>query len=86
VTRISIRLTPRAGRDAIEGWDGTVLQVRVAAPPTEGRANDALVRLVAKALKVAPSRVSVVGGAQSRTKVLLIDGMSADEVREGLAG
>jgi uncharacterized protein (TIGR00251 family) len=86
VTRITVRLTPRAGRDAIEGWDGAVLQVRVAAPPTEGRANEALTRLVAKALKVAPSRVSVVGGAQSRTKVLAIAGISADEVRDGLAG
>ncbi|TAK66451.1 MAG: DUF167 domain-containing protein [Dehalococcoidia bacterium] len=78
--RIDVRLTPRGGRDRIDGWDGDVLRVRVAAPPAEGRANEAMVRLVAKALGVPPSRVSLVAGAQSRTKVIEIDGLTADEI------
>ncbi len=79
--RIDVRLTPRGGRDHIDGWDGEVLRVRVAAPPAEGRANEAMVRLVAKALGVPPSRVTLVAGAQSRTKVVEVDGLTAAEIR-----
>ena len=79
--RIDVRLTPRGGRDRIDGWDGDVLRVRVAAPPAEGRANEAMMRLVAKALGVPPSRVTLVAGAQSRTKVVEVDGLTAAEIR-----
>jgi uncharacterized protein (TIGR00251 family) len=68
MTRITVRLTPKAGRDAIDGWDGDVLRARVAAPPADGKANDALLRLLAKRLGVAPSKLTLVSGAQSRTK------------------
>src|SRR5438477_13036306 len=67
-TRISVRLTPRGGRDAIDGWDGDVLRARVSAPAAEGRANAALVRLLARALGLAPSSVQVISGRQSRGK------------------
>ena len=79
--RIDVRLTPRGGRDQIDGWDGAVLRVRVAAPPAEGRANESMVRLVAKALGVPPSRVTLVAGAQSRTKVIEVDGLTLEEIR-----
>ncbi len=79
--RINVRLTPRGGRDRIDGWDGDVLRVRVAAPPAEGRANEAMVRLVAMALSVPPSRVTLIAGTQSRTKVIEIDGLTAEEIR-----
>lgn len=78
--RIDVRLTPRGGGDRIDGWDGDVLRVRVAAPPADGRANEAMVRLVAKALGVPPSRVTLVSGAQSRTKVIEIEGLTLDEI------
>ncbi len=76
---VTIRLTPKAGRDSIDGImrlsDGsTVLKVRVAAAPTEGEANDALVRLLARTLRVAPRDVTLVGGATSRIKRVLIKG------------
>ena len=79
--RVDVRLTPRGGRDHIDGWDGDVLRARVAAPPSEGRANEAMLRLVAKALGVPPSRITLVAGAQSRTKVIEIDGLTLDEIR-----
>ena len=84
--RIKVRLTPRGGRDAIDGWDGDTLRVRVASAPVDGKANDALLRLLAKALGVAPSRLTLVSGARSRTKMIDIDGMPADDVRIALAG
>jgi hypothetical protein len=82
--RITVRLTPRGGRDAIDGWDGDTLRVRVAAAPVDGKANDALLRLLAKALGVAPSQLTLVSGAQGRVKTITIDGLTADEVRRAL--
>lgn len=65
---IAVRVTPRGGRDAIEsGPEG--LRVRVTAPPEDGKANDAVRRLLAKAMGVAPTRLVLVRGATSRDKV-----------------
>jgi len=84
-TRLTVRLTPRGGRDAIDGWttDG-VLRVRVAAAPSDGAANEALTRLLAGVLDVPPSRVRVVLGAASRTKTVAIDGLDAGSVRQAI--
>jgi uncharacterized protein len=79
---IAIRLTPRGGRDALGSIevlsDGkAVLTARVRAAPTEGEANQALIRLLAKTLKVPASQVSIVQGATSRVKMVLVQGESA---------
>jgi uncharacterized protein (TIGR00251 family) len=76
---ISVRLTPKGGRDAIDGVeqraDGkAVLKARVRAAPHEGAANDALVALLAHVLTVAPRDVSIVGGAIARIKRVKIAG------------
>lgn len=72
--RFGVRLTPRAGRDAVDGvGEDGVLRVRVSAPPVDGSANDALCRLLARALDVAPGGVRVVAGAGSRRKVVEVD-------------
>ena len=87
-TRIAVRLTPRASRDEIVGFDGegadAALRVRVTAPPVEGRANVALTRLLAKRLGVARGAVRVVAGQRSRRKVVAVDGLGIDEVRRRL--
>ena len=79
---LSVRLTPKGGRDAIDGAetraDGhPVLKVRVRAAPTGGEANDALVALLAKSLGVARSDVSLVAGATARIKRVTIAGNGA---------
>jgi len=76
---INVRLTPRGGRDAIEGTerraDGrSVCKARVRAAPSEGAANVALCRLVAELLGVAPRNVTVSGGATSRVKRVRVIG------------
>lgn len=83
-TRIAVRLTPRGGRNAIEGWDGDVLRARVSAPPEGGKANEALLRLLAGRLGVARSDVSLAGGGQSRNKLVEVRGLDAAAVRARL--
>jgi uncharacterized protein len=83
---LRVRLTPRAASSRIDGWDGDLLRVRVTAPPVEGRANDALLRLLAKALDVSPSRLRLVKGQTSREKVIAVEGVSGEDVRARLAG
>ena len=81
---LRVRLTPRAGRSQIDDWDGDLLRVRVAAPPVEGKANDALLRLLAEALGVPPSRLRLVRGRTSREKVVAVEGVSGEDVRARL--
>jgi uncharacterized protein (TIGR00251 family) len=78
--RFAVRLTPRGGRDAVEGWgagaDGRrVLKIRVAAPPVDGQANAALVKLIAKTLGVARSSVSIASGEGARVEMIEVEGL-----------
>ena len=78
---VNVRLTPRGGRDAIEGIerraDGkAVLKARVRAAPFEGEANAALCLLLAGALGVAPRQVELVAGATARIKRVLVKGQA----------
>lgn len=80
--RFRVRLTPRAAGDQVRGVDETgTLLVRVAAPPVDGAANEALVRLVARELGVARAAVTIASGATGRTKRLHV-AVGADRVRE----
>lgn len=83
--RLVVRLTPRGGRDAIDGWirdaDGApCLKVRVSAPPVEGAANEALEKLIASTLKVPGGAVKVVAGHQARVKRLEIAGVGQGDL------
>jgi uncharacterized protein (TIGR00251 family) len=82
---VRVRLQPRASRDAIAGERAGTLAVRVTAPPVDGRANDALCRLLAKAAGVAPSRVEVVRGASAREKLVRVEGVAAGDLAARLA-
>jgi uncharacterized protein len=81
--RLAVRLTPNGGRDALEGTeigaDGeAMLKARVTAVPEKGKANKALVALLAKSLKIPKSSISVMSGDTSRKKILRIDGDTED--------
>jgi uncharacterized protein len=76
---VVVRLTPKGGRDAVDGLEtladgSTMLKARVRAAPHEGAANDALCRLLAKAVGVPPRNVEIAGGATSRIKRVKIVG------------
>ena len=81
VVRVAVHVQPRASRREIIGQHGAALKVRLQAPPVDGAANEALVRLLAEALKVPERSVRVVAGATSRSKVVEVDGTTADAVR-----
>jgi uncharacterized protein (TIGR00251 family) len=77
----SVRVQPRAARDAVGGiWQGA-LRVRLTAPPVEGEANDALVRLLAERLNVPRSAVKLLSGQRGRTKRVAVRGASAAAVQ-----
>jgi len=76
---ITIRLTPKAGHDRLEGiGEGRsgkpVLLARVAAPPLDGAANKALIKLLAKTCGIAKSRIGIIAGGTSRIKRLHLEG------------
>ena len=76
---LTVRATPKGGRDAIEGIEhladgNAVLKTRVRAAPTDGDANAALIRVIAKAAGIPPSSVSIVRGATARVKTMRLSG------------
>jgi uncharacterized protein (TIGR00251 family) len=81
--RVAIRLTPKASRNAIAGiaeagQGESVLKVMVTAVPEAGKANEALIKLLAKEWGIAKSSISLVAGATDRNKILHIAGDAGD--------
>lgn len=88
--RLVVRVTPRAAADRIDGIEtrddgGTVLRVRVTAVPDQGRANTAVIALLAGALDVPRSDITLAAGATARIKTLAIAG-DPDALATSLAG
>jgi uncharacterized protein (TIGR00251 family) len=79
-----VKAIPNAPRDAIAGWIGGALKVRVRAPALDGRANESLRELLARVLGLPKGAVGVVQGAKSRLKVVEIRGLTPAEVRSRL--
>lgn len=73
--RLSLKVVPGSSRDEIVGWLGDSLKVKVKAPPEKGRANEAVVALLAERLGVDASTIRVVSGHGSPAKIVAIDGM-----------
>jgi uncharacterized protein (TIGR00251 family) len=82
--RLTVRLTPRSSRSQIAGWDGSVLTVRVKAPPVDGKANGELIELLADELNLPKSQISVRSGHSSRSKVIEFNGITQVELESRL--
>ncbi len=81
--RFALKLTPRGGRDAVDGWaedaDGKpYLKARVTPAPEDGKANKALIGLLSKTLDVSKSAIRIAAGETSRLKTIEIDGDRAE--------
>jgi len=77
---LAVRVVPRAATEGVAGYDGGVLRIRLCAPPLEGRANEALVRFLAKSLGVPNKHVTLASGEKGRNKIVRIEGMTLDAV------
>lgn len=77
---LRLHVQPGAGKTAVVGRHGDAIKVRVAAPPEGGRANDAVVALVAQSFDVKLAAVTLLSGQTSRAKRVQIDGISLAEV------
>jgi uncharacterized protein (TIGR00251 family) len=81
---LTIKVQPRARKNALIGELGGALKIAVIAPPVDGRANDGCVTLLAAALKVPRSALTITSGQSGRVKVIHVQGMSAEELRKRL--
>lgn len=77
----SVRVQPRASKDEIAGEIGGALKVRLQAPAVEGRANEALIELLAQLLKTPKSAVRILSGDRSRTKRIEIGGVTGRQIQ-----
>jgi uncharacterized protein (TIGR00251 family) len=83
-TRLRLRVSPGARRTEIAGRHGDAWKIRVAAPPENGRANKAALRLLAHRLGLPRRALTIVSGHTAREKVVQLEGISAERVEEGL--
>ena len=77
----SVKVHPRAKKDAITGEVGEALKLSLTSPPVDGRANAACIEFFAKALKVSRSSVTIAAGESSRNKVIRVSGLNSEEIR-----
>src|SRR5437899_12367539 len=81
---LSLRVQPRASRNAVVGWTGDTLNVRLTAPPVEGAANVACLEFLADLLDLPQSQFELLSGSRSRTTVIRISGLTQAAVRARL--
>lgn len=82
--RLRVRVIPRSSKNSLE-WDQETLKARLTAPPVDGAANEALLKLLAQHLGIARHDLSIVHGATGRQKIVEISSLTEDEVRQKLA-
>jgi len=80
----SVRVHPRAKKNAITGEVGDALKLSLTTPPVEGRANEACIEFFAKLLKVSRSSVTIASGQTGRNKVIRVTGVSREYVLDRL--
>jgi uncharacterized protein len=83
---IDIRVIPRAPRTRVDGMRGGAILIRLAAPPVDGAANDALIAFLADALALPRRNIQIVSGEKSRDKRVQIEGLDAAAARTRLMG
>jgi uncharacterized protein (TIGR00251 family) len=80
----AVKVQPRARRNAIVGELGGVLKLALTAPPVNGKANQACIDFLAEVLGLSRSAITIVSGHSSRNKVVRVNGISADDIRNRL--
>jgi uncharacterized protein len=83
--RLTIKVVPGASQTKIAGWLGDALKIRVQAQPEKGKANIAVLEILAKFLGVATRQLTICSGHSSQTKVVEVEGISAAELARKLS-
>lgn len=83
---ITVKALPHSARAGVRGVDGGALKVAVTAPPEKGKANEAVLAVLAKFLAVPRSSLELLTGDSSRNKRVLVKGMSAEDVKKRVSG
>lgn len=78
---VRVKVQPKAARSEVVGFRESVLQVRVAAVPEKGKANDTLVALLSDRFEVAKKDIQIVSGHTSRNKLVIVGGLSISDLR-----
>ena len=86
MARITVKVHPRAKRSAVAGRYGDAWKLDLAAPPVDGKANDECIRFFAELARAPRTRVRIVTGLTSRTKVVEIEGVAQDELERLMTG
>jgi uncharacterized protein (TIGR00251 family) len=84
-TRVRLRVSPGANRAHVVGRHGEAWKVRVAAPPEGGRANEAVVRLLAETLSLPRDAVTLVSGHGARDKIVQLSGLDPTQIERRLS-
>lgn len=84
-TRLSIKVTPNAGRNEITGFKQGVWQIKIGAPPDKGKANKELIDFLSELTGIKKSAILIIKGQTSRNKVIIIEGLTGEEIYQRLS-
>jgi uncharacterized protein len=77
-----VKVVPRASKSSIVGVQDGALRIRVAAPPVDGAANEELIRILSKALRLPSSSIEIIVGQGSKTKLIRATGITGQQIKE----
>ena len=80
--RLNVKVVPGSSRNQIVGWLGDALKIRVMAPPEKGKANEAVVEILAEKLGISTDDIEVESGRSSPSKVIAVTGMDDDAIKK----
>ncbi len=80
-----VRVLPRSSRNSIEGLENGEWKVKLTAPPVEGAANTALIHYLSDVLDVPRRFVTIIGGQSSRSKLVRVDGLTAEQIKQKMS-
>ncbi len=82
MAQLKVKVVPGSSRDQIVGWLGDALKIKVTAPPEKGKANEAVIDLLAEALGVSSDDIEVVSGHSSPLKVIAVAGLDDETIKK----
>ncbi len=80
--KLNVRVHPGAAKNTVTGYDGGILNVKITARPEKGKANEALAKYLAGILGIAKSRIEILKGTSSRSKLVAIHGMDIGNIND----